>query len=261
MQFPVYVDYWANHSDVISRTPIFAEATFRVPYKLQSGRTVVLRGKWDSVDMVEDSESKGLWLQENKTKGDIDEVAIARQLKFDLQTMMYLVALYECDWTVYCDVMNNPHVNIFKGRPDVRGIRYNVVRRPLSGGRGTIRQKKNQTMAQFYQELHGIIQREPEYYFMRNKVQVMEEEVHRFQKECLNPVLESLWDWWEWVSAHPQDPFFSSIAVNRVHWRHPFGVYNILNEGGSTELDGYIEDGSEVGLKRAESLFPELDGV
>jgi hypothetical protein len=44
-----------------------------------------------------------------------------------------------------------------------------------------------------------------------------------------------------------------------VHWRHPFGVYDALNEGGSSDLDEYLETGSTVGLERASTLFPELE--
>ena len=35
-------------------------------------------------------------------------------------------------------------------------------------------------------------------------------------------------------------------------------VYNVLDEGGSSDLDAYLESGSEAGLQRIENLFPEL---
>jgi hypothetical protein len=260
LQFPLYVKYWAEHSDVLNREPVLAEKTFRVPYKLPSGRTVTLLGKWDSVDYVEDSEGKGLWLQENKTKGDVDEIAISRQLSFDLQTMLYFVALYECGLTrVDHDDPDAPYTDL-STKSNIKGVRYNVIRRPLSGGRGTIRQKKGQTQTQFYEELRGIIHNDPAYYFIRYKVAISTKEIERFRRRCLDPILESLCDWWEWIRGHMDDPF-STIEPNKLHWQHPFGVYNILNEGGYTELDGYIADGSEVGLKRVSTLFPELENA
>ena len=77
-----------------------------------------MRGKWDSVDYI----GKRVYLQENKTKGDIDEQAIRHNLHFDLQTMLYMTALTE------------------ELEPQkIAGVRYNVIRRPLSGGKGSIR--------------------------------------------------------------------------------------------------------------------------
>ncbi len=89
VQFPEYVRYWSDHPDVVGRTPLMQEQVFDVPYQLPSGRMVRLRGKFDSVDLIDG----GVWLQENKTKGDIDKEQVERQLKFDLQTCLYLVAL------------------------------------------------------------------------------------------------------------------------------------------------------------------------
>ena len=116
-QFPLYVDYWSEHPDVTERTPLLQEQVFDVPYQLPSGRTVRLRGKWDSVDLIgkglceKCKESKagprvmcplcyggkgqGIYLQENKTKGDIREGQLKRQLSFDLQSLFYIIALQE----------------------------------------------------------------------------------------------------------------------------------------------------------------------
>ncbi len=95
LQFPLYVEYWRKHPDVKDRTPLFQEQVFDVPYQLPSGRTVRLRGKWDAVDLIGKGKNARVFLQENKSKGDIDEEAIRRQMLFDLQTLLYLVALQE----------------------------------------------------------------------------------------------------------------------------------------------------------------------
>jgi len=98
-QFPIYIEYWSEHPDVKSRVPLLQEETFRVPYELPSGREVILRGKWDSVDRV----GKDIYLMENKSKGDIDEELLQRQLTCDLQTMLYITALtrYSEKWRVH----------------------------------------------------------------------------------------------------------------------------------------------------------------
>lgn len=95
VQFPLYVEHWSRHPDVTNREPLLSEEVFKVPYTLPSGRVVYLRGKWDSVDLVTHRRQKGIWLQENKSKGDIKPELLQRQLTFDLQVMLYAIALRE----------------------------------------------------------------------------------------------------------------------------------------------------------------------
>jgi hypothetical protein len=261
VQFPLYVEYWAKHPDVTSRTPLLQEQVFDVPYRLPSGRTVRLRGKWDSVDLIGNGKSAGVYLQENKTKGDIDEQQIKKQLSFDLQTMFYLVALQEYDLAAIIEPMGLP-------RPrTLSGVRYNVIRRPLSGGAGSIRQHKpsksnprGESTEEFYARLGGLIKEAPETYFMRWKVEVTPADVERFRRECLDPILEDLLNWWFWIEEG-QDPFVGDGGAfynAGMHYRTPFGLWNVLAEGGSHELDEYLATGSELGLQRTDNLFPEL---
>lgn len=249
VQFPVYLDYWRKHSDEQHRERLLSEYVFKVPYELPSGRMVLLRGKWDSVCRIGESETAGIYLQENKTKGDIDEQMMKQQLAsgFELQTMFYLVALAQLG---------------YEGRgPD--GVRYNVVRRPLSGGKHSIRQlqptKNNpqgETAEAFYARLGDLIASEPEWFFMRWRVEVSARDIIRFRQQCLDPVLEQLCDWWDWVSKYAKgDPFSKASSL---HWRYPYGVYNVLQEGGMAEVDEYLNTGSELGLERTTELFKEL---
>lgn len=265
VQFPIYVDYWARHVDVTERRPLLQEQSFDVPYGLPSGRTVRLRGKWDAVDLVGRGRGAGVYLFETKTKGDIKEGQIKRQLTFDLQTMVYLAALH---WV-------NEHDEAGEGLPvgrrrygtTVAGVRYNVVRRPLSGGKGSISRHKptktnpqGETAAEFYGRLKGLIAAEPESYFMRWKVEVIPDDVGRFRRECLDPILEQLWDWWEYIRLDSENPLRGyDENYGSPHWRHPYGVYNVLDEGGSDDLDEYLASGSTVGLERVTTLFPELE--
>lgn len=245
-QFPVYVDYWKKHPDVKNRIPILQEEVFKIPYKLPSGRVVMLRGKFDSVDLIDGR----IYLQENKVKGDIDELQLKRQLTFDLQTMTYLVALTE-----------SPDIN-----HPVCGVRYNVIRRPLSGGKGSIRphaekRTKNtyvpaETTEHYYDRLlNDYILPEPEYWFMRWKSEVTRQEIESFKSEFLNPFLEQLSYWYETVAGieheFPFDP-------NCLHYRLPYGIYNPIAEGGTTDFDEHIASGSTVGLEKISTLFPEL---
>lgn len=265
VQFPVYVDYWKKHPDVTNRTPLLAEQVFAVPYTLPSGRVVILKGKFDSVDLVKQGKQAAVWLQENKTKGDIKEQMLQTQLKsgFDLQTMFYLIALVtqfpKGTSSVPVGAWDNP----------IAGVRYNVIRRPLSGGKGSIKQHQpskanpqGESKDAFYQRLaDDYLKAEPEYWFMRWNIEISQADIERFKRECLNPILERLCQWWDFVSENLSDPFGQMPdrkGRSAVHSRLPFGIYNPIAEGGASELDEYLLNGNEVGLMRTANLFPEL---
>jgi hypothetical protein len=55
------------------------------------------------------------------------------------------------------------------------------------------------------------------------------------------------------------DPFMHHIRDQATrHWRTPYGVYNILAEGGNAEVDEYLNTGSSLGLVHGVPLFGEL---
>lgn len=258
VQFPEYVKYWSEHPDVLNRQPLMQEQVFDVPYTLPSGRTVRLRGKFDSVDLIDG----GIWLQENKTKGDIDQQQVERQLKFDLQTMMYLVALER-----KTQLLGEAPT---KSCPPIRGVRYNVVRRPLSGGRGNISPHKEkatktkftpaETADEFYERLRrDYLADDPAYWFFRVRCEVGETDISVFLKTCLEPLLETICWWYDFhIKGSISDRSCGGYVMESLHYRTPFGVYSALEEGGSTEYDAYLDSGSEAGLRRTETLFPEL---
>lgn len=272
IQFPLYVDWWQRHPDVKDRLPLLQEQVFDAPYKLLSGRVVRLRGKWDSVDLIGTGAGAGVFLQENKTKGEIVEVQLKRQLTFDLQTCLYLIALEE--WGKSRDPKSaKPYL-----QTPVCGVRYNVIRRPLSGGAGSIRQhkptKKNprgETQSQYYARLSDVIREDLPSYFARWRVEVSPADLLAFRQQCLDPVLENICDdyeWWAWCAENKADPFNNverSVMFGpgkrthqARHFREPYGIYNPLKEGGSADLDNYLATGSEIGLQRTDNLFPEL---
>lgn len=271
-QFPVYADYWHQRGEdgKEKKTPLLQEYPFDVPYTLPSGRTVRLRGKWDSVDVITQKKQPFIWLQENKTKGDINEQQIQRNLNWDLQTMLYLIAMDEWQRKGNLQRINDVIATNLTPVP-IAGVRYNVIRRPLSGGRHTIKQhqptKNNpgETEDQFYARLQGLIEGEPDYFFMRWNVLISKGDIERFKTRCLNPILEQLCDWWEHISGSSsrESPFNCRAGNNdyMVHWQHPFGVFNPLDEGGSTDVDEYLKTGSMVGLQRTDNLFPELQTI
>lgn len=255
IQFPVYVQYWQGY---VENKSVYQEEVFKVPYKLPSGRIIFLRGKWDRT-FVKDT---GYWLQENKTKGDVKEGQIQRQLTFDLQTMLYTIALRQ-------HVRSLKKGHPLKGLP-FRGVRYNVVRRPLSGGEGDIRQGAKESREEFHERLKGVLDGTgkkrtgenytgPPHWFMRWDVIVTEDDCQKFVRTCLDPILEQLCLWWDEVSGPiSRSPFEYRAKALGIHWRHPFGVFNPLDEGGCSDVDEYLNTGNTVGLTRTTNLFPEL---
>lgn len=250
-QFPVYVDFWSKHPDVKNRRPLLQEESFHVSYRLPSGRIVYLRGKWDSVDLIGKNE---VYLQENKTKSQIDVVELSRQLTFDMQTMLYLVALHSGR---YADPLNSV---IPKGSV-VAGVRYNVVRRdcPIRQHKPSKSNPQGETKEEFFERLRrDYFEAEPESWFHRLKATVIQDDVDRFRRETLDPILEQLCRWYMMVSTRT-DPFSSSNnSYHFEHYRHPFGVVNTIDEYGATDLDEYLTTGSTVGLVETK-LFPELE--
>lgn len=234
------------------RESVMQEKVFHVPYELPwSGRVVWLRGKWDGAHILSKCREPkpGLWLDENKTKGDIDEQLLVRQLTFDLQTMFYAVAFNQ--WIT----KGGKDMSLIGRVPELQGVRYNVVRRPLSGGKGSIRQKKGQTPAQFYDQLEkDYLLKMPAHYFLRWNVTITEQDLLTFRKVCLDPVLEQLCDWWDLQQHEPQ----VDGPTRYSNFRFPYGVYNVLTEGGATQYDEYLATGNAVGLRRNAPLFQEL---
>lgn len=260
--FPHYVEYWRRHPDTVQRTPIMQETKFDEPYRLPSGRVVRLRGKWDAVDYI-DQAPKGVYVQENKTKSSIDPGKVSRQMRFNLQTNFYLIALHEH--------RKRDGIPPLLTR-DVQGIRYNVVRRPAHKSIESMLDK----MA-----LDCRNGRAGEW-FARWKVESSLADLSRFKRECLVPALENLCDdyeWWSWCKWEGTDiPLLASKVCSvrgrnlwdsdqrherfphhhSRHYRFPYSVYDPMKEGGFGEVDSYMETGSEAGLQRVTDLFPEL---
>jgi hypothetical protein len=231
-EFPIYVDYWAKHKDVQKRTPLIQEETFDVRYEVPSRRMVRLRGKWDAVDLID----KRIWLQENKTKSQIDRDKIKRQMKFDLQTMTYLIALKEADQQLPT-----------KGAA-VAGVRYNVVRRSA-----------HKTIDSMLKKIDDDLKaKRGAEWFLRFEVEVTAKDIDKFKRECFNPILEQLCLWWDFQTKPSVERAFGPFG-SALHWRHPYGIYNPLNEGGFSEVDSFLETGSTAGLHRVDDLFPELN--
>lgn len=265
LQFPLYVKYWERHPDVLARTPLLAEQPFDVPYQLPSGRTIRLRGKWDSVDLVGKGKEAKVWLMENKTKGDLDEAVTRRRLAsgVELQTMLYLVAMKPDEYDLK---IQGALAEAGARSACLTGVRYNCILRPLSGGKGTITRHKEkrlksgkikpaETKDHFYGRVAKYIEDEPERYFMRWNVDIEPAAIARFRHECLDPVLEQMCDWWDFIQ-HCPDLFRGPNGSQSIHWRTPAGCFDQSSQ--EMEYDEYLVSGSTAGLRKVTTVFPEL---
>lgn len=159
--------------------------------------------------------------------------------------------------------MDSKFIENLQANP-VKGVRYNCIRRPLSGGKGTIRphqatkNKPAETNTEYFERLKGVILEDIDTYFLRLKVEVFPSDIERFKKLCLNPILEQMCDWYDYV-ARGKDPFGDDRpGLNAIHYVSPFGLYSPLLETGQTDMDEMILNQSSVGLQQVDSLFPEL---
>jgi len=245
-QFPIYLDYWRKNTEQVAIEPLLREQVFDVPYKLPSGRVVRLRGKWDGVDLIDGR----VWLYENKTKGDIDAEEIKRQLTFDLQTMLYIISLSEKQDSDFWNRSNKRWRD-----KSIGGVRYNCIRRPLSGGKGTIVRHKatknhpEESWESYYSRLGQYMKDEPEHYFMRWMVEVTEKDITRFKTTCLDPLLEEICDWYNMVTVK------RDITPGTWHYRTPFGVFGMDLP---TDYNEMLVHGGMLGMRRVDSLFNEL---
>ena len=104
-------------------------------------------------------------------------------------------------------------------------------------------------MVDYYERLRGIIELEADTYFMRWKVEVTPEDIDRYKREFLTPILEQLCEWYDWISSEEgmKDPFAEG---QNVHLRFPYGSYSNIIQGATGDLDEYLRTGSTIGLKQ-----------
>lgn len=280
-QFPIALSFWKNKAmGPRGHKPIFAEKPFRIGVILPSGRTITLRGMMDHVYAIDWE----LWLQDHKTKGarNVDEKGLGATIKRDLQICFYLFALSKMlngSTLLGLGLRGSDSINLpspkKKGAWKLGGVLYNVIVRPLTEAY-PIRQKKSETLQEFYDRCGQVVEDNPTNYFKRwqdvYKPKVHEEVLTR----SIVPLLEQVLDWWEWIKWSQKDPWripdqydefpdtfanYPAIGVpgGGLHWQTPFGVYNALAGGRRGDYFEFLTTGRDGGLVNIPTLFPELE--
>jgi hypothetical protein len=185
-----YVTRWAGDWDgryklgcatVKPKKWLASEQRFRVPFEFADGKQAYLNGMFDGV--FEDAKG-GIWLLETKTKSRIDEEGIAAGLSIDRQVNLYLHALH----TMY-------------GKK-VRGVLYNVVRRPGN------RLGKSETLGAFSDRVGDDIVAKlgSGHHFIRWELRLSLKETAAWFNDYLVPVMDDVRAWWEGRRPHYTNP-------------------------------------------------------
>lgn len=227
----VFHEYIKYHDD--SNTQYFAqEQVFCEPYTLNSGRTLLLRGRMDEIIQA----PQGLILQENKTHANFNKEHVVAKLPKNLQTMFYCTA-----------------IQLLHGVTP-RGVLYNIARRP-----GLIQGKK-ETETAYLKRIEADIQKRPDWYFFRHQhaPSTFPHELEQWQLRTLNPNLEAVCEWWESIRGNPTNPWVTPDGrANPHHYERPFGVYDPMTLGNGEFYDLIVRN-SKVGIGVVDDIFPEL---
>ena len=219
--FPLYAEYWkAKDADF---KYVLQEEAFKVQHKINyygEEKTIPIRGR---IDAAFTRKSDGIFcLQENKTKGKIDEDGIQSALHMDMQTMMYCLALRYMHGTAPAEVL------------------YNVIRRP------GLKQRKKETVDQFLSRVREDIHGRPQWYFMRWRVDFSPGDLDRWVENCFNPIVIQVIRWWDSIAGNPFAP-----SKSPEHFTDPEGLFG--RYGRSNYFDA-LTKGNYQGLRRARKI-------
>jgi hypothetical protein len=162
-----------------------------------------------------------------------------------------------------CEMIDDEIIKVLGAYP-LEGCCFNIIRRPLSGGKGSIvrhkatKNKPEESKPAFYARLGEVIKEDPANFFMRWQIGVSKVDIGEFKQKTLNPLLERLCDWHECLTQCSGDIWTGCKKHGQVHYVMPFGCYSSLLDGGSTPYDNNIQTGSRIGLRQVEKVFPEL---
>lgn len=240
---PYYQDYW---KEVLGKLDYFeGEQEFEFMYQCATGKVVPIRGKRDE-GFRKDGK---IWLQENKTKGQIPEDQIIQTLSHMLQPMMYLLSF------------KHDHPT-----EELGGILYNVIRKPQ------LKKGAKESETAYVKRICSDIEARPDHYFKMFEVEIDDNHLKEWEHRHFDPLVSQLTIWWESIKNNPFDPWLTQrrnvqvldgldpneLVGNPHHYVRPFGVYDPMSHG----LGDYfvrITQGHDAGLIRNTEIFPELE--
>lgn len=215
-----YFQKWAKDKQNF----IAIEQVFEFPYRLRDGTVIAIKGKFDGV--FRDKKGK-LWLFETKTKSQIDGNHIVQKMDFELQVMIYLMAL--------------KHVY---GETPV-GVLYNLIRRPQQRFSGTF-QRKPEGVVDFIKRVDADIVSNMDKYFIRYPISVTQDAVETYKTTDLDYIIERLYEWQQGGISS----FRNSNACSM--WNRPCEYLPLCGSDDMFAKGRY---------SKRERVFPELDVI
>lgn len=202
---PHYFFFWEETHDISWET---TEEEFAYEIEVPWEEPAVLRGKFDGTFRSHGS----LWLVEHKTRSQISPESIAAELPFDLQVCLYSWVLGQL------------------AREPVRGVLYNIIRRPSK------RPHKNEKLPDYRKRLFEDVGERRDFYFMRFEMALLEDDLRRWRNE------------------------FGEMVYQLREWEN--GAFNYRNSNGCDYCPYISLCGGSANLldyRLAEDVFPELE--
>ena len=218
--FPLYAEYWASRDK--DHKYVYQEESFHIPHSVPYyGKTkiVPVRGRID--EAFYRKSDNALVLQENKTKGQIDEDGIQSSLHMDLQTMMYSMALRHLTGSAPSEIL------------------YNVIRRP------GLRPRQKETDQEFLKRVEEDVRGRPSFYFMRWQVELAPGDLDCWIDSTFNPILTQIIRWWDSIANDPFNP------DSPEHYVDPEGLFGRY---GKSNYFNAITRGNFKGLKKSDAF-------
>lgn len=227
----IFEEYLIWYSD-IKYNYFDAEVKFDVNYHLHGVGNIRLRGKSDELIRWKD---KTIWVQENKTKENINEAFLDASIPFNLQTLMYVIGIGA------------------QIKKPIGGVVYNIIRKPKHKQKGT------ETEVEFIERLRGEIRKKPSHFFFRWEYPLPLERLQDFKTKTFEPLLRSFYIWWKSIEHSPFAPWvLADGKPNPHHYQHPYGVYMpSTNDVG--DFYNLIAKNNPVGITSGNIPFEELE--
>jgi hypothetical protein len=230
VMIPQYKEFWKHELNTIQYFE--TEQVFDFAYTSSLKVPIRLRGRRDE-GFKKDGK---IWLQENKTKGQIQEDQIVQTLGYMLQPMLYLLSF------------KNDHPGLPLG-----GILYNVIRKPQ-----LVRGKK-ESENDFIKRIISDIEDRPEHYFKMFEVGIDDHHLEQWRIRYFDPIISQVILWWESIKHDPFNPWVGKDGLpNPHHSIRPFGIFDSMSQG-IGDYFGRIVQGHDVGLVRDVNCFRELE--
>lgn len=212
-----YFDKWKLQDKQLQWLDL--EKVFSFPYKLRDGTVIQIRGKFDGVFR---NDKGKLWLFETKTKSTIYNNTVMETIGYNLQVMVYMMAMKY----------------LYGETP--AGVLYNLVKRPGQQYKGTYN-RKPESIPEYVERVDKDIIEKPDEYFQRYMVYIRWEEIEEYKNMDLDYMLQRFYEWQQGGYSN----FRNSAACSM--WNRPCEYLPICSTGNKTLYS------------RKLTMFPELE--